>query len=201
MPPDEPEPEQVRSSENSQESEYTEEHYIEEPIAPEQFEEPSEVQGTENSVPSEHLEEPTQSQEENMALEPVSGEEFDNYLDALDRLSMEQLIVVINTAQHLRAEKQNEVRAQLVAEFRERAQAMGMSLDSIFPTMVSRRSSGDKPPLENKYRGPNGEGWTGRGMPPRWLQARIDTGEPKADFFIQADGKTQWEKTQQEAAA
>ena len=35
-----------------------------------------------------------------------------------------------------------------------------------------------------KYRGPNGEAWTGRGLPPRWLAALIAAGAAKESFLI-----------------
>lgn len=36
-----------------------------------------------------------------------------------------------------------------------------------------------------KYRGPNGETWSGRGLMPRWLAALIEEGRKKEDFAIQ----------------
>lgn len=41
-----------------------------------------------------------------------------------------------------------------------------------------------RPPVEAKYRGPNGEEWSGRGLTPRWLSALIAQGRTKQDFFI-----------------
>ncbi|MGH8848067.1 MAG: H-NS family nucleoid-associated regulatory protein [Polaromonas sp.] len=35
-----------------------------------------------------------------------------------------------------------------------------------------------------KYRGPNGETWSGRGLMPRWLSALVAQGQPKEDFAI-----------------
>jgi DNA-binding protein H-NS len=37
-----------------------------------------------------------------------------------------------------------------------------------------------------KYRGPNGETWSGRGLAPRWLAALIANGRSKDDFAIKA---------------
>ncbi|MEY3487892.1 MAG: hypothetical protein RL075_1897 [Pseudomonadota bacterium] len=37
-----------------------------------------------------------------------------------------------------------------------------------------------------KYRGPNGETWSGRGLAPRWLASLIATGKTKEDFAIKA---------------
>ncbi|MFZ4480562.1 MAG: H-NS family nucleoid-associated regulatory protein [Rhodoferax sp.] len=36
-----------------------------------------------------------------------------------------------------------------------------------------------------KYRGPNGETWSGRGLTPRWLTALLAQGKTKEEFAIQ----------------
>lgn len=41
-------------------------------------------------------------------------------------------------------------------------------------------------PVAAKYRGPNGEVWSGRGLTPRWLTALLINGKTKADFAIKA---------------
>jgi DNA-binding protein H-NS len=35
-----------------------------------------------------------------------------------------------------------------------------------------------------KYRGPNGETWTGRGLTPKWLVAAEKSGKKRADFAV-----------------
>lgn len=37
-----------------------------------------------------------------------------------------------------------------------------------------------------KYRGPNGETWSGRGLAPRWLAALVAQGRAKEDFAIKS---------------
>jgi DNA-binding protein H-NS len=37
-----------------------------------------------------------------------------------------------------------------------------------------------------KYRGPNGETWSGRGLTPRWLSTLVAQGRKKEDFAIKA---------------
>lgn len=37
-----------------------------------------------------------------------------------------------------------------------------------------------------KYRGPNGETWTGRGLTPKWLTALVADGRAKEEFLISA---------------
>jgi DNA-binding protein H-NS len=39
-------------------------------------------------------------------------------------------------------------------------------------------------PVAAKYRGPNGEVWSGRGLAPRWLAALQAQGQKKEDFAI-----------------
>lgn len=39
-------------------------------------------------------------------------------------------------------------------------------------------------PVAAKYRGPNGETWSGRGLMPRWLSALVAQGKSKEDFVI-----------------
>src|ERR1035437_2984340 len=40
--------------------------------------------------------------------------------------------------------------------------------------------------LAAKYRGPNGEAWTGRGLMPRWLTALVAQGKKKEEFAVKA---------------
>lgn len=37
-----------------------------------------------------------------------------------------------------------------------------------------------------KYRGPNGETWSGRGLMPRWLAGMVKEGRSKEDFLVQS---------------
>lgn len=39
-------------------------------------------------------------------------------------------------------------------------------------------------PVAAKFRGPNGETWSGRGLTPRWLATLVDQGRHKNDFAI-----------------
>lgn len=46
------------------------------------------------------------------------------------------------------------------------------------------RSDKGVPPVP-KYKGPNGELWSGRGLPPKWLKPLLAQGKKKEDFLIQ----------------
>lgn len=41
-------------------------------------------------------------------------------------------------------------------------------------------------PVAAKYFGPNGEGWSGRGLTPRWLTALLVDGKTKEDFTVKS---------------
>jgi len=41
-------------------------------------------------------------------------------------------------------------------------------------------------PVAAKYRGPNGETWSGRGLTPKWLASLVAQGQPKEAFLIAA---------------
>ena len=53
------------------------------------------------------------------------------------------------------------------------------------PAAGKRASSGaKKAPVAAKFRGPNGETWSGRGLMPRWLSALVAQGQSKETFAI-----------------
>ena len=41
-------------------------------------------------------------------------------------------------------------------------------------------------PVAAKYRGPNGESWSGRGLMPKWLSALVAQGQTKESFSVAA---------------
>lgn len=48
---------------------------------------------------------------------------------------------------------------------------------------VSKKSAN---PVAAKYRGPNGETWSGRGLTPRWLATLVAQGQSKESFAVSA---------------
>ena len=42
-------------------------------------------------------------------------------------------------------------------------------------------------PVAAKYRGPNGETWSGRGLTPKWLATLVAQGQAKEAFLIKAE--------------
>jgi DNA-binding protein H-NS len=81
--------------------------------------------------------------------------------------------------------KAKEIQA-LRAKVTESAQALGVSVVELFglhqPAKRETRHPRGKQPA--KYRGPNGEEWSGRGPAPRWMKPFLAKGKTKADFLI-----------------
>lgn len=54
------------------------------------------------------------------------------------------------------------------------------------PAAKAKRTAAKGAVVTPKFRGPNGESWTGRGLMPRWLSALVAQGRSKEEFAIQA---------------
>ena len=67
---------------------------------------------------------------------------------------------------------------QLIAEWQLSAEDCG------FKTAVASVSKKAKAVVAAKYRGPNGETWSGRGRAPKWLEALEAQGRQRAEFSI-----------------
>ena len=67
---------------------------------------------------------------------------------------------------------------QLIAEWQLSAEDCG------FKTAVAPASKKAKSVVAAKYRGPNGETWSGRGRAPKWLEALEAQGRKRAEFLI-----------------
>ena len=86
-----------------------------------------------------------------------------------------------------------------VVEIRQKMQAFGITVKDIQSAKVKTKSnrkgkaaSGKNPvkakkpasAVAAKYRGPNGETWSGRGLTPKWLKALEAAGQSKESFLI-----------------
>lgn len=92
-----------------------------------------------------------------------------------------------------------------VEEIRAKMQAFGITLKDLQPGKTRGKTKADKTTgatkraakagkkktpstatVAPKFRGPNGETWSGRGLMPRWLSALVAQGRNKVEFAIQA---------------
>ena len=93
----------------------------------------------------------------------------------LDRLTVPELRTLIASAEAKLQEKQEKAKADLLAKWKAEAEESGFSLQALLPSPAreparTARKTTDAA-LPAKYRGPNGEEWSGRGRLPKWLRA------------------------------
>jgi DNA-binding protein H-NS len=114
---------------------------------------------------------PRQAREETMNLSDYS---FDQLMDLKKEIDSE-----------VESRKAKEIEV-LRAKITESAQTLGVSIQELFGLQQSakretKHARGKQPA---KYRGPNGEEWSGRGPAPRWMKVYLAKGKSKGDFLI-----------------
>ena len=102
----------------------------------------------------------------------------------LVELSEAELADMIANAQRALKEKQYSKRKEVLAQIRDLAASIGVSVEIIESEKSAPTRRGRK--VAAKYRNPNNhaETWTGRGMKPRWLQALVTQGRNVDEFRI-----------------
>src|SRR5215213_7258121 len=115
----------------------------------------------------------------------------------LDGMTVQQLTALIAAAETKRREKLDEAKAALRAEMERKAAELGISAGELFPPAAQqaatepgrrarkpRSDTGAKRAVAVRYRGPNGEKWSGRGRTPRWLAALEAEGKDRKAFAV-----------------
>lgn len=79
--------------------------------------------------------------------------------------------------------------AATIADILEKMDAFGITVDDLERAKgrgrkpaVAAGKSGSPAPV--KFRGPNGETWSGRGLMPRWLSALVAQGQSRESFAV-----------------
>ena len=112
----------------------------------------------------------------------------------LGRLSAAELRAVLAEGEAMLRGKQEEAKVALRAKWQVEAQENGLTLDEVLAVRANsgagrkpRKEAGDKEAgdkLPAKFRGPNGEAWSGRGRLPKWLQTAEAEGRKREDFRV-----------------
>jgi DNA-binding protein H-NS len=75
-----------------------------------------------------------------------------------------------------------------VQDIKAKMSAFGITLADLNAGKARARKVGgaskSSNPVAIKYRGPNGETWTGRGLMPRWLATLVASGSAKETFAV-----------------
>jgi len=102
---------------------------------------------------------------------------------------MATYVELMEKAQQLMAEaeqvRQKEIDG-VIADIRQKMETYGLTAQDIGGGAAPRkRSTGAKSKAAVKYRGPNGETWSGgRGRKPRWVEEALKAGKKIEDFAV-----------------
>lgn len=114
-----------------------------------------------------------------------------NPLAMLDAMSVAELTALIEAATVKRKEKQDEAKATMLAKWKAEAADAGLSFEALIPGLAvaekprkPRKDQGST--LTAKFRGPNGEEWSGRGRMPKWLIVLEASGKSREDYRVSA---------------
>jgi DNA-binding protein H-NS len=111
-------------------------------------------------------------------------------LAALPSLSTQDLRRLGDAVEAARLAAEERSRAAFADKIRAMASEAGMPLQDLLAVLVPTSSAapakpkGGRASVAPKYRGPNGELWTGRGRAPTWLVALEANGRKRDEFLI-----------------
>ena len=105
-------------------------------------------------------------------------------LPNIDGLSVAELDTLIERAEDLRQQKQEEARISFMNEMRAKASELGIDLDVSVGRGGRRKRSDAGVKLKPKFIGPNGETYTGRGPTPKWLKDLEAKGVNRNKFLV-----------------
>jgi DNA-binding protein H-NS len=125
-----------------------------------------------------------------LALDALTEDDMLQLLEEiLFRLPPQRLRDVRDTAEARRREKLEAAKNAVLAETRIKLEALELTLEEVVRPRTGRtggrrrrRDAGTA--LPSKYRGPNGETWSGRGRVPQWLQALEEQGRNRDEFLV-----------------
>lgn len=100
----------------------------------------------------------------------------------IQELSTVELQKLITDAQAELETKQNGMRKDVIAQIKELASSINVTVEII----EDKKSKKTKSFVPAKYANPNNpsDTWTGRGLAPKWMQALIAEGRSKDEFLI-----------------
>lgn len=112
-------------------------------------------------------------------------------LDSIDLATLKKL--ADSASEKFNKRKQGELKG-MVSKWLADAAAVGYGAGDVLAEVRSQTGEGGKrrraarsdagSTAAPKYRGPNGELWSGRGQPPKWMKPLLNAGKKKEDFLI-----------------
>jgi DNA-binding protein H-NS len=119
-------------------------------------------------------------------LNKLSADDKINLIGEIgDTLNAQELIRVRTLADTLRLEKLEEARNALAAKIQAECDELGLSPEEVLGIRSGRRGQRvNTSSVSIKYRGPQGETWTGRGIAPLWLRKLEEEGHDREEYRV-----------------
>ncbi len=98
-------------------------------------------------------------------------------------LSLDELLKSRDEIDRLIVQRRKEAKDNLLSEFRQKAESLGLDFEELVGTSTKKRST---PKRAVKYRNPDNESqtWTGTGRKPKWVIEQLATGRTLDDLTI-----------------
>ena len=109
-------------------------------------------------------------------------------IEIMDTLSTPELRIIRERADQKRQANLKGERSAAIAEMREKFSQLELSLEEVLASESNkqpRRVSGATARV--KYRGPDGETWSGRGRAPIWIRKLEQEGHNREEYLVQAE--------------
>lgn len=124
------------------------------------------------------------------AVDAVNKDEI-AALESYDRAALEAKCAaeeLADKSEKLEAAK-SAVKSHRIAKIKEQIAAFGILQSDLFdaPEATRKTRKPQRLPVQAKYRSPNGEEWSGRGLTPRWLSALVAQGRDRKEFLVDAE--------------
>src|SRR5919199_1518715 len=108
-------------------------------------------------------------------------------IDLLDQMTPEELTAMRDAAESRRLERLEGQKNAVLEEMREKLARLGLTLEEAVPRPARgprklRRDAGTTRPI--RYRGPHGEGWSGKGRTPSWMVELEAAGHNRDEFRV-----------------
>lgn len=99
-------------------------------------------------------------------------------------MSLAELVSARDQIDTLIKQKKSEEANNLLKEFQERADSLGIDLNELVGTKGKKKKSGSKLPA--KYQNPDNksETWSGQGRQPKWVRNQMSQGKNLEDLAI-----------------
>jgi DNA-binding protein H-NS len=109
-------------------------------------------------------------------------------IEIMDTLNTQDLRVIRDEADRKRQANLKDARAAAIAEMRQKFTELDLTLEDVLAENGNKRSrrAGGKS-AHVKYRGPEGEEWSGRGRAPVWLRNLEAEGHNREEYGVQAE--------------